>query len=108
MTVSPLISILRDTLEIRFNMKEETFIEADYVKGFNEGYMLAKYAPELAEQLAKATGTGSRLEGAKDAHEVYLSEQFEKHRPDWLRGRSSGEPKDHHNPTKQKNLDRDL
>ncbi|RYZ82763.1 MAG: hypothetical protein EOP04_21410, partial [Proteobacteria bacterium] len=66
-------------------MAGKEFIEADYVKGFNEGYMLAKYAPDLAEQLAKATGTGSRLEGVKDAREVYLGEQREERLPNWLK-----------------------
>lgn len=89
-------------------MEQENFIEADYVKGFNEGYMLAKHAPDLAEQLAKATGTGSRLEGAKDAREVYLNEQFNEKLPGWLKDDPFAKPDLSAEKDKDKDIDLEL
>lgn len=106
MTRSQSNATLRKIYATHFNMEEDNFVEADYVRGFNEGYMLAKYASELAEQLAKVTGIGSRLEGAKDASEVYLSEQFEEHLPDWLKDDPFNQPEVL--PQKEKDKDIDL
>jgi len=38
----------------------------DYIQGFNEGYTLTKYMPELAEQLVRSLGDDDRAEGFKN------------------------------------------
>lgn len=53
---------------------EEQDPSAEYIKAFNNGYLLAKYMPELSEELSKATGKSVRLEALKSGREQYLIE----------------------------------
>ena len=41
----------------------ETDPHPDYIKGFNEGYVLAKEQPDLAAKIAKALGDTERGKG---------------------------------------------
>ena len=50
---------------------EHGYDEEKYVTGFNEGYMVAKYAPELSAKLAEIKGNAPRLEGLLDGIEQY-------------------------------------
>ena len=65
--------------------------EPDYQKGFNEGYTLAKHAPELAEQLAKAVDAESvRGAGLQAGRQQFIAEQTKERYPSWLKGERSG------------------
>lgn len=67
-------------------MEDKDKIAFDYQKGFNEGYLLALYEPELAKQIANAKGKGMRLEGMQHGQEQYLFEQSRDKLPSWLTG----------------------
>lgn len=56
----------------------------DYVKGFNEGYTLAKHMPDLSEKLPASLGGSERGQGFKAGRDQYILEK-EKQRPSWLR-----------------------
>jgi hypothetical protein len=49
--------------------------EEEYILGFNTGYVMAQYSPEIGELLPHITGKGIRLEGMKAGKEQY---DFEK------------------------------
>jgi hypothetical protein len=53
----------------------ETETAVLYKRGFNDGYLLAKHAPELSAQLAEIESTSPRIEGMKDGREEYIIEQ---------------------------------
>lgn len=61
-----------------------------YQKGFNEGYTIAKYLPELGEQLAKATGDSERSLGFQDGQKQLILEQSKEKYPAWLKGDRTG------------------
>lgn len=85
-------------------MEDNTSIPPEYQKRFNEGYTIAKYMPELAQQLAQATKDNERSNGFQEGRNQYLSEQVKEKLPSWLSG---------NRPTKtetqpDKNKDRDI
>lgn len=65
-------------------MEENTEPHPDYIKGFNEGYTLAKHMPELSEKLPVSLDETERGQGFKDGRDEYILEK-EKQRPSWLR-----------------------
>lgn len=68
-------------------MGEEKFNEEEYMKGFNEGYMLFKYKPELATQVAEAfkkAGRSDRIDGFFDGRDELKSEVNKNVLPKWL------------------------
>ena len=58
----------------------------DFIKGYNQGYIIAQHEPELAEKLAQAMGDTERGKGFQGGRTEYLQEKSqEKSRiPDWL------------------------
>ena len=56
--------------------EEEDKVDPDYLKGFNEGYLLAQYNPELAETLATIDSELSRIVGFKAGREQFHAEQI--------------------------------
>jgi hypothetical protein len=80
----------------------------DYVKGFNEGYILSKHMPDLSAKLAPALEGSNRTMGMKDGREEALLElRREKYpawrRTDWLDKQTEGNA-----PEKQKDLDKEI
>lgn len=57
---------------------QEYFDEAEYIRGFNQGYIVSKEYPEFADILKGATGKSDLLDGMKDGREQYLEEQLNK------------------------------
>jgi hypothetical protein len=49
--------------------------EAKYIKGFNEGYLLTEYLPDLSEKLATLKAEGPQLRGFRDGREEFLNEK---------------------------------
>lgn len=45
-----------------------------YTKGFNEGYTIAKYMPDVAENLSDILGNSERAKGFQLGRQEYLSE----------------------------------
>ncbi len=56
----------------------------EYLKGFNYGYMVAEYIPDLAKQLSTATGTSDRFVGMKHGIEQFEQKKTKTKQPDWL------------------------
>ncbi|MBO0950574.1 hypothetical protein [Fibrella forsythiae] len=85
-------------------MDDQNKIEPDYVKGFNEGYLIAQHRPDLAEQLASIDSDFIRLVGFKAGREQYEAERVREERlPNWLTGNRS--QKDNIAPTRSKDRD---
>ena len=84
-------------------MEEQEKIEPEYVKGFNEGYLIAQHEPELAEKLASIDSDFIRLVGFKAGREQYHAEQTKPRLPSWLKGERSA--KDQNMPGKTKSRD---
>ena len=69
-------------------MEDTDKVESIYVKGFNEGYIIAQQMPELADILAKVESNSERLNGFKAGRKQYNKEQIEQlksHLPGWLK-----------------------
>ncbi|MBE7172370.1 MAG: hypothetical protein INR73_17415 [Williamsia sp.] len=56
-----------------------------YQKGFNEGYIMMKYLPQLAEEISKGLGDSDRSSGFKDGKAEYQLEKAKEHLPSWLK-----------------------
>ncbi len=56
-------------------MEEKEEASPEYLKGFNEGYLISKHEPKLAAQLSTAEGTTERLQGMKDGHSRFELEK---------------------------------
>ncbi|QMW05394.1 hypothetical protein [Spirosoma foliorum] len=57
--------------------QEEDKVDPDYLRGFNEGYMLTQHNPELAETLASIDSEFIRLAGFKAGREQFQTEQVQ-------------------------------
>jgi hypothetical protein len=84
---------------------EETTPSSEYLKGFNEGYILAKDNSELAEKLSKTKSNSERLLGFQDGHKTYVLEKLKKLRPTRLKDIAS---KNLHSRDKSKGMDMDI
>ena len=84
-------------------MDEQDEVEPEYLKGFNEGYLITQQKPELAEKLATIDSDFIRLVGFRDGRKQYQMEQTKDRLPSWLTGdRSRNNP---NTPTKSKDRD---
>lgn len=64
---------------------EEIEATPEYLKAFNNGYLIAKHLPDLSEKLTSIKGDSPKLTGLKDGRDQFIRE-FEKERyPTWLR-----------------------
>ncbi|UPT67666.1 MAG: hypothetical protein M0D57_03060 [Sphingobacteriales bacterium JAD_PAG50586_3] len=57
-------------------MEHEETPAPEYLKGFNQGYLLAKEKPELMEQLAKVEDKSEQGQGLQDGYKEYLLERI--------------------------------
>lgn len=56
-------------------MEESKHIEPEYLKGFNQGYTIAKFKPELIESLIKADEKSLQGQGMADGYKEFLLEK---------------------------------
>ncbi len=76
---------------------EETTPSPEYIKGFNEGYVLARELPDIADKLSAIKSDSDRTKGFQDGQKVYVLEKAKEQRPSWLKERQiekSNKPKD--------------
>ncbi len=66
-------------------MKENATTSEEFVKGFNDGYLLAKHEPELVARLPVDLGSSERSKGFKAGKEQYLLEKSKERLPAWMR-----------------------
>lgn len=85
-------------------MEDNTSVPPEYQKRFNEGYTIAQYLPELAQQLTDAMKDNERSNGFREGHSQYLSEQVKDKLPAWLNGSRSTKSENR----LDKNKDRDI
>jgi hypothetical protein len=58
-----------------------------YLKGFNEGYTIAKHMPDLSGKLAQAVkGEDERSQGFLAGQQLFSREQLKEQVPSWMRG----------------------
>ncbi len=57
-------------------MLDDKTYEADYTKGFNEGYLIAKHLPELGDQLSEIKSETPRIDGFKDGRVEFFQEKI--------------------------------
>jgi hypothetical protein len=67
---------------------EEQTVSPEYLKGFNEGYMMRKHMPELAAQLGDLNSTSERSVGFLDGQKQFELEIGKENQPDWLKPKS--------------------
>lgn len=67
-------------------MEKEETVSPDYLTGFNEGYTISKYNPELASQLSKISVESERFTGFQEGREQYIKEQVKDRLPNWVKG----------------------
>lgn len=60
-------------------------ISAEYLKGFNDGYLLSKHEPELAVTLTAALTNSERSMGFKAGKEEFQREIEKSKLPTWLK-----------------------
>ena len=58
----------------------EEFIHPQYLKGFNDAYILVQHRPDLMEQIANTTSNTTYLEGLKDGKRTYEQERTQQQR----------------------------
>ncbi len=63
---------------------EEINPHPDFLKGFNEGYILSTHEPDLADKIAAALGETERAKGFKDGQKQYKDEVSKNKYPSWL------------------------
>lgn len=64
----------------------ETDPHPDYLKAFNDGYLLAKFRPELAAELSNALdGKSERAMGFKEGLLQYEADMDKSMHPDWMK-----------------------
>lgn len=80
----------------------------DYLKGFNEGYLIARHMPETAGKLAQAVEASSseRSQGFKDGQAQLVKEQEKPRYPSWLS--DNRDTKESNDPAKDLDKDRDM
>lgn len=82
-------------------MEETTQIDPDFLKGFNDGYLIAQYEPNLAEKLSKIEAVTPRIVGMQQGREQFIKEQLKDKLPNWLKDNPT--PERTNNPSKDQN-----
>lgn len=84
---------------------EDEKIDPEYLKGFNDSYLIAQHMSGLSEKLSKIEGDSPRLQGMRDGRQQYLVDQIKTKLPHWLKTDKTG--KDAPSPEKPKTRDVD-
>lgn len=84
-------------------MEETDKIDPDFLKGFNDGYLIAKYEPELAERLSKIKAASPHILGMQQGREQLLKEQLQGRMPSLFKE----SPKKKNIPSKNRDIDID-
>lgn len=84
---------------------EEKQTQADYIKGFNEGYLITRHLPELAQKLSAVESAAARVDGFKDGRQQYALDHLKQQRQLWAQRERNPQPTV--NKDKGKELDKD-
>lgn len=89
-------------------MEETETPHPDYVRGFNDGYIISQHMPDLAEKLASALDGSDRGMGFKDGRQEVLLEKRREKYPAWRRTDWLDKSSEHSAPDKTRDLDKDI
>ncbi|CAG5012193.1 hypothetical protein DYBT9275_05126 [Dyadobacter sp. CECT 9275] len=59
--------------------------DPEYIRKFNQGYILAKYMPGLSERISKSKSQTPNLQAMQDGRKQFLSEEAISKAPSWLK-----------------------
>lgn len=59
--------------------------QAEYQKGFNEGYLISEHLPDLAKQLSEIKSSSVRFEGFRDGNYQFILDKARENYPAWLK-----------------------
>ena len=65
-------------------MEDEEY-NPDYQQGYNDGYLIAKHEPELADQLKNLPDRTPRMEGFEAGRIQLLRDRFKERLPEWVK-----------------------
>lgn len=85
----------------------ENKVDKNYLEGFNNGYFLAKYEPELAEMLSKIHAESLHVKGLQKGREQYLKEQLKEKLPSLLKEQPMSEKSKSPFKGQDKSMDRE-
>lgn len=66
-------------------MEQNENVDAEYLRGFNDGYLLAKHQPDISKAIDSLKGNAERIQGIKDGMQEYSKELLAEKKPDWLK-----------------------
>lgn len=88
-------------------MQDDKNDTTEYIKGFNEGYLITQHLPDLSDKLATIESEAPRIDGFKDGRKEFVLEQLKSNRAKWVNAeRSHGTPNEA-SKSQRKDLDRD-
>jgi hypothetical protein len=61
-------------------MEETINPTPEYIRGFNEGYLLAKESTELSDKLSSIKGESDRTKGFQDGRRQFVLDKAQEHR----------------------------
>ncbi|HYF32511.1 MAG TPA: hypothetical protein VD993_15410 [Chitinophagaceae bacterium] len=85
-------------------MQDEQSPSPEYIAAFNQGYIMQKHLPDLADKLSKSLPDTELSQGFKDGQQQYQLEK-ENNRPKFLRKDRLSNPKHGKDNTKDKGGD---
>lgn len=88
-------------------MGDQEKVEPEYLRGFNEGYLLARENPELAQKLAGIESDFIRLVAFKDGMAQFQKEIEKVPLPKWLK-QDHVSREQHDTLSKDNQIDRDI
>jgi len=59
-------------------------LDNEFIKGFNEGYLIKQHESSLADSLAKIEGNTDRVKGIQAGIEQYSKDNDKGHYPSWF------------------------
>jgi hypothetical protein len=62
----------------------EEAVHPDYLKGFNEGYVLANHMPEVAKEIGSIKPESPRMMGMQDGYKQFALEKVKEFTPSFL------------------------
>ncbi len=82
-------------------------VDPEYLKGFNEGYLIKEHLPDLADRLADSIGDSMRSQGFKDGRVEMIREREKERYPKWLRSDRLSSLEEKEKQERERNKDQD-
>lgn len=84
---------------------EKDLQESDFIKGFNDGYIMTKHYPELSAKLAEIESDAPRIDGFKEGRKQFVIDKAKEAREQWKSQDKA--PAQEPQKAKDKDMDRD-